>query len=110
MDAVTKENFPLDNFCARYFMLAPVQWGIAILGADEVYNGTKAITAVEPIGERAVFLEVAYESTLRFYIPQSNTPATVQATLLDGKSLPVRFERNLSLIPNAPKGHIILHY
>jgi len=110
MDANSNEYFNLDNFCARYCMFAPFLQGIAILGCDEVYNGTKAIAAVELVGDRTLFLEVAYGSTLRFYVPRIADTSSIRAETLDGKTIPIQLEDNFVLIPNAPKGRILLHY
>ncbi len=110
MDAASKERFTLDNFCVKYLMFAPFLRGIAILGADEVYNGTKAIAAVEPVGERAIFLDITYSSTLRFYVPRIEDTSGIHVDTLDGKIVPHVLDDNFLILPNVPRGRIILHY
>ncbi len=110
IDAASKEHFTLDNFCAKYFMLAPLLRGIAILGADEVYNGTKAIIAVEALADRAIFLDVAYAGTLRFYVPRIEDTSDIHVRTLGGEKIAFKREDNFIVIPDAPKGRILLRY
>jgi hypothetical protein len=66
-DAMTVENME-----ARYFIISPIVDGIAIIGKEGMYNGTKAITNARITkdawsGTTSIHLDVAHAGTFLLY-------------------------------------------
>ncbi|HMF32063.1 MAG TPA: Sip1-related alpha-galactosidase [Candidatus Lokiarchaeia archaeon] len=109
VDATTPHAFRLDNFDARYFVYSPLLRGIAVLGVDEVYNGTKAIAAVEWASERSLVLRMAYEGALRLYFADTREASRLRAVPPGGIPLPVYVTGNTAVIADA-RGILLLDW
>jgi hypothetical protein len=107
VDATTSHAFTLDNFDGRYFMYTPVLRGLAILGVDEVYNGTKAIAAVEWANEQSVIIRMAYPGALRLYFADVTEANHLRAVPPGGTPLPVYVTGNIAVIEDA-RGILLL--
>lgn len=70
----------LENWEARYFCISPLHNGIALLGIDEVWNGTKAIASAHWIDWENLAIVPAHTGTLRVYAKSDITVSVTSAT------------------------------
>ncbi|HME56292.1 MAG TPA: Sip1-related alpha-galactosidase [Candidatus Lokiarchaeia archaeon] len=84
----------LENWEARYFCLSPLHNGIALLGIDEVWNGTKAIASAHWIDWENLAIVPAHAGILRVYA-KSDITVTVSSATGEQASTP-EIERSLA--------------
>lgn len=71
---------------AKYFIISPIIHNIALLGIDEVYNGTKAIERSHWESGEVLFVDCKYSGTMQIF---AKNPDWITVKDMTGLSIPV---------------------